>query len=83
MRTFKPYRTYKFSGQDPIVAKIKHVVSESGETNVQINKMSGVSAQTLGLWFKGKTRRPQFATLNAVARALGYDLTLLKRNRLD
>lgn len=83
MRTFKPYRSYRFTGQDPIVAKIKHIVDESGETNVKLNKMSGVSTGTLGNWFGGKTRRPQFATLNAVARSLGYDLTLLKRNRMD
>ena len=40
---------------------------------------SGVSTTTLRNWFHGATRRPQFCTVNAVARALGKELRLMDR----
>lgn len=81
MKTYRPYRTYKFKGQDPIIFQVRSIVTHSGEKYTAISKSSGVSAQTMGNWFNGKTRRPQFATLNAVARALGWELLLTKEKK--
>jgi transcriptional regulator with XRE-family HTH domain len=68
------YKSYSFVDKDPIIDEIRTVVEESGVSYKQIEEESGVTAPTLYAWFNGKTRRPQAATLNAVARALGYKL---------
>jgi transcriptional regulator with XRE-family HTH domain len=68
------YKSYSFVDKDPIIDEIRTVVEDSGFSYKQIEDESGVSWATLHAWFNGKTRRPQAATLNAVARALGYKL---------
>ena len=75
----KPYRTYVFRNKDPIIDKLRTVVDDSKQSYSLIAESSGVSATTIYNWFHGKTRRPQFATLNAVARSLGRELTLTER----
>ena len=70
----KIYPTYSFTGKDPVIADLKALAGESGMTNVDISKQSAVSAGTLGNWFNGPTRRPQYATVMAVYRALGVTL---------
>jgi transcriptional regulator with XRE-family HTH domain len=68
------YKSYSFTDKDPIIDEIRTVVQDSGVSYRQIEEESGVTGSTLHAWFHGKTRRPQAATLNAVARALGYKL---------
>ena len=68
------YKSYNFTEKDPIIDELRTVVQGSGHTYRQISEDSGVSTQTLSNWFAGETRRPQAASLNAVARALGYKL---------
>lgn len=68
------YKSYNFTEKDPIIDELRTVVQGSGHTYKQISEDSGVSTQTLSAWFMGETRRPQAASLNAVARALGYKL---------
>jgi transcriptional regulator with XRE-family HTH domain len=68
------YKSYSFTDKDPIIDEIRTVVQDSGVSYRQIEEESGVTSWTLRSWFDGKTRRPQAATLNAVARALGYKL---------
>lgn len=80
MKRIRPYRTYRFQGKDPIIYKIRNVVEGSGDTFTSIAESSGVSANTLYNWFSGGTRRPQFASLNAVARACGHELSLTKKH---
>ena len=74
-----PYRTYMFKNKDPAIYKIKTILADSGESYSDVHEASGVSITTLTNWFSGNTRRPQFATLNAVARALGHEWKLVKR----
>ena len=71
-----PYRSYAFVDKDPVIDKIRTVVEDSRESYQEIHEASGVSKATLYNWFMGKTRRPQYATINAVARALGHEFTL-------
>jgi transcriptional regulator with XRE-family HTH domain len=68
------YKSYSFIDKDPIIDEVRTIVQQSGSTYKQISEDSGVSMQTLSAWFIGETRRPQAASLNAVARALGYKL---------
>jgi DNA-binding phage protein len=75
-----PYRTYSFVDKDPVIDKIRTVVEDSQESYKEIHESSGVSVTTLYNWFHGKTRRPQFATVNAVALALNHELRLMKKN---
>ena len=75
----RPYRTYMFKDKDPAIYKIKTILADSGESYEYVHEESGVSVTTLSNWFSGSTRRPQFATLNAVARALNHEWRLVKR----
>ena len=79
MATATVYNTYRFKDKDPAIDKLRTVVQDSGKSYVDIHVASGVTVTTLRNWFKGGTRRPQHATLMAVARSLGYDYRLVKQ----
>jgi transcriptional regulator with XRE-family HTH domain len=68
------YKSYNFQDKDPIIDEVRTIVQASGWTHKRIQEESGVTTVTLHNWFAGSTRKPQAATLNAVARALGYKL---------
>lgn len=72
------YKSYSFVDKDPIIDRIRTIVADEGESYADIHEMSGVSTSTLYAWFDGDTKRPQYATVMAVARSLGYDMTLTK-----
>jgi transcriptional regulator with XRE-family HTH domain len=74
------YKSYNFTDKDPIIDELRTVIQDSGATYKQIHEDSGVSTATLTNWFAGETRRPQAASLNAVARALGYKLGFVAIN---
>lgn len=65
------YKSYMFREKDPIIDALRTAVSDSQMTYTEIHADSGVSKSTIHNWFGGKTRRPQFATVSAVARSLG------------
>lgn len=77
-RTLLVYKTYNFRDKDPVIDEMRTIVADEGLKYEQIHSLSGVSTTTMHGWFKGETRRPQFATIMAVARACGYDLKLVK-----
>lgn len=68
------YKTYKFRGrQDPDIHKIKDMFLNANDmTKTELSRKSGVSMSTHGNWFRGKTRQPQNATIEATGRALGF-----------
>lgn len=76
-RTIKVYNSYRFVDKDPIIDQIRTIVADSGETYKQIHEDSGVSTATMHNWFLGGTKRPQFASVNAIARALGHELVFV------
>lgn len=76
----KPYKSYVFRNKDPIIDKIRTVVQDSNMKHKAVSDESGVSVACMHGWFHGKTRRPQFATVNAVARACGKELVMRTRN---
>lgn len=77
----KLYRSYSFKDKDPIIDRIRTVMQDEGLSNQDIADSSGVSATTLHNWFKGETQRPQFATVMAVTRSMGYDLQLVRTTK--
>jgi hypothetical protein len=87
-RTIKLYKTYMFRNKDPIVDILRTAMqSEAKATGVSERKMqrmacelSGLSGSTPTGWFHGDVKRPQFATLNAFARAIDHELTLVSRS---
>lgn len=70
------YRSYVFKEKDPIIDRVRTIMKDEGASNKQVSEASGVSASTLHAWFDGKTERPQFATVMAVVRSLGYDMAI-------
>ena len=74
----KAYKSYVFRDKDPVIDKLRTIVADSGMNSTEVSTDSGVSASAIFGWFHGKTRRPQFATVNAVARACGQELVFKK-----
>lgn len=72
------YKTYNFLDKDPVIDEMRTALKDSGKTYQEIQADSGVSVTTLHNWFNGDTRKPQFATVRAAARAMGYDFKRVK-----
>lgn len=70
-RGFLQYKSYSFIEKDPVIDALRTAVSQHGFTYPELHEKSGVAYTTIHNWFHGKTRRPQFATVAAVARAMG------------
>lgn len=66
------YRTYRFIDKDPIIDAVKTMVHDEHLKAGAVHEISGVSASTIHNWFDGDTRRPNNATVMAVASSLGY-----------
>jgi len=81
--TLKLYRTYSFRTKDPVIDEIRTVFDDVGARYRDIEETCDVSNTTLRGWFYGKTRRPQFATIRATARALGFDYTLQPSDKYE
>lgn len=69
----KPYKSYVFRNKDPVIDVVRTAVQDSGISERQISEASGVSQTAMAGWFRGATRRPQFATVTAVMSALGKE----------
>ena len=74
----KLYKSYLFRDKDPCIDVIRTAVQDSGMTNKQISAGSSVASATVRSWFKGPTKRPQFATIEAVARVTGHTFKCMK-----
>ena len=70
------YKSYNFTDKDPMIDEIRTLVQQHGSTYKAIHEHSGVSTGTLTAWFTGPTKKPQAATINAVARSMGWKLVL-------
>lgn len=65
-------KSYSFKDKDPVIDKMRGPIKNSDLSYAQISAKSGVAVSTLYNWFEGKTKRPQYATVIAVMRVLGY-----------
>lgn len=70
------YKSYVFIDKDPMIDQVRTVIQDSHMTYKAISEASGVTANTIGKWLDGATKKPQAATFNAVLRACGYKLTI-------
>jgi transcriptional regulator with XRE-family HTH domain len=77
----KLYKSYMFKDKDPIIDRMRTILSDEGLKASEACELSGISPTTLHNWFKGETRRPQFATVMALARSIGYDVQLVRPSR--
>jgi transcriptional regulator with XRE-family HTH domain len=71
------YKSYSFVDKDPMIDELRTIVQQHGTSYKDIHEHSGVSTGTLSAWFTGPTRKPQAATINAVARSMGWKLGLV------
>lgn len=79
----QPYRSYRFIDKDPVIDKVRTVLKDSGLSYQEVHVKSGVSVSCINNWFSGGTRRPQFATVNAVGRACGSELIFVPMKNLS
>ena len=70
-RGFIRYKAYLFTEKDPIIDVLRTLKRDAEMKDSEIHEAGGPAIGTLRNWFGGKTRRPQFATVAAVAIALG------------
>jgi hypothetical protein len=68
------YKSYNFIDKDPVIDTLRNMIDGSKKSYGKIHAESDVSITTLRGWFHGKTKRPQFATVAAVVRSLGYEV---------
>ena len=80
-RTLQLYRSYSFREKDPIIDHMRTIIEVEGVSYKKVTEQSGVSSTCLHGWFRGQTKRPQFCTIMAVARSLGYDLELRPQSK--
>ncbi|MFL5655950.1 MAG: hypothetical protein ACJ8CB_17455 [Ktedonobacteraceae bacterium] len=73
------YTSYNFVDKDPVIDRVRTIVKREGATYKSIHSESNVSVSTLRNWFDGNTRRPQYATVMAVVRSLGYRQVFTKK----
>lgn len=74
----KIYKSYLFRNKDPIIDQLRTAIADAGASYAEIERHSGVTYATMRNWFHGETKKPQFATCKAVARAIGYEIQLVK-----
>lgn len=63
---------------DPAMKLTVEVILNSGKSDSQIARETGISTQTLRNWRKRRTRRPQNITLDFALRSCGYERQLVK-----
>lgn len=68
IRIYKTYN-YKF---DPAIEQVLEILENSEMKFSEASETSGVATSTIRNWSKGKTRRPQNTTIEAVGRAAGF-----------
>lgn len=71
MAGFLRYKAYPFVDKDPVIDVLRTIKRDTEMTDTEIRNGGGPTTATLRNWFKGKTRRPQFATVAAAAVAMG------------
>jgi transcriptional regulator with XRE-family HTH domain len=76
------YKSYVFIDKDPVIDVVRTAMQDAKARPAVVARDSGVSPTTLGNWFHGRTRRPQFATVAAVAGALGKPIRFGNREVL-
>jgi transcriptional regulator with XRE-family HTH domain len=77
------YKSYAFKDKDPVIDRLRTMIQKEGMSYSEVSEASGVSVQTFYNWFDGATKKPQWATVCAVAYALGYKAVFRKGTNLS
>ena len=86
------YKSYDFGGQDhdPIIDQMMTTFADEGLSYEKVAELSGLSAGTIRNWIDRRKRanpkrkptmRPQFASVMAFYRSLGFDLRVVRPER--
>jgi len=67
----KLHGTYLFKDKDPAIDYLRTPRKNSGDSDNRIALRAGVAPGTVRNVFDGDTRKPQFATMVRIARAIG------------
>ena len=65
---------------DPMMVEVTRLIRESNRTKAYIARKTGISAGTFKNWETKRTKRPQRVTLEFALRALGYRMTIERRD---
>jgi hypothetical protein len=79
----KFYKSYNFKDKDPVIDQLRTMIDDAQVSYGWIEENSGVKETTLFAWFFGLTRRPQYATVMAVVKCIGYDNNFIKIPKKD
>lgn len=75
------YPHYLFVDHDPILDQVDTVIADSGMALSGVAAIAHISPTTLSNWHLRKTKRPQFATVAAVLRAIGADIVVTYKGK--
>jgi len=70
-RTIGLYKSYVFKDRDPVIDAFAALRADAKMTYTQVRNQGGPTTTTLSNWERGKTKRPQHATIAAAASAVG------------
>lgn len=70
------YPAYLFKDHDPVLDQVDTVIADSGMKLSGVAAVAHISPTTLTNWRMRKTKRPQFASVAAVVRAVGGEITI-------
>jgi hypothetical protein len=83
--SMKLYKSYMFRGKDPSIDQLRTVIQDetgdqqiSNKTLTRIEADGGPTVSCMDNWFRGDTKRPQNATIEAAGRALGLKRVWVK-----
>jgi hypothetical protein len=82
------YKSYMFRRKDPVIDELRTIIQdETGDKQLATKTLKAIETEggpTLSClqgWFRGKTNRPQSATIEACGRAMGYKRTWIKNDK--
>ena len=73
----KPYKTYFYRGQDPLLTEAIEKIMDTGTKIGQLSKDTGVATTTFYNWKKRKSKRTYASTMNAALRGAGMRLKIV------
>ena len=78
-------KSYLFRVKDPVIDELRTIIQDktgdaklSRATLDEVAESGGPTTACMQGWFRGKTRRPQNATIEAAGRAMGFKRTWIK-----
>lgn len=69
-------KVYKRVKYDPMRDKVVEAIKNSGMTDAQICRKTGITPKTLKKWKDGRVRFPQHLTMAFVLKALGKEFKI-------